>query len=163
MTDIINSVLQHRNSLYTYTKSKSRTFFRIVTGHFQNIRMYHPGSQNFDPSSPFTHTAALTVAYMAADIYLYTRFGKLKIAWTKTDFTSFTEHFFRHEFQRSLQIGHRDMLSDDESLYLRKLMRMRRIIIIPAIHFPRAYDLDRQLRCICFQLPCLDRRRMRSL
>ena len=59
-------------------------------------------------------------------------------------------------------IAQRDVFADDQAFALHELMRVRRVIIVPAVYFARADHFDRQMIRLRFQHPHLYRRRLRS-
>lgn len=45
--DVIDSVLQHRDSLYPHAKSESRKFLRIVANKMEHLGIDHAGAEDF--------------------------------------------------------------------------------------------------------------------
>ena len=107
--------------------------------------MHHPGAEVLDPAGAFADQAALAAADVTADVNLDAWFGELEIRRTETDLTALAEHPVGHELQCALQVGQRDILADDQAFRLHELMGMGRVVIIAAVDFTRADDLDRQL------------------
>src|SRR5690606_17197050 len=105
--------------------------------------MHHSSAQNFDPACFFTDVAATAAAFEAGNIHFHRWLREWEEAWAKTDFAVVAEHFLGEDGKCPFQVAHADIFSDDQSFYLRELVRMRRIIAVATIHFARADDFSR--------------------
>src|SRR4051812_41503756 len=81
MTNVFNIVFQHRNTFYAHTERKTAVFLRIITSHLQNLRMYHPGTENFQPARLLAHPTTFAAAHRAADIHLSAWLREREKAW----------------------------------------------------------------------------------
>src|SRR5437868_2736825 len=57
---IIQPILQHRDPVHTHPKRKARDFLGIISivlHEFENIRVHHPATENFNPSRLLAWTA----------------------------------------------------------------------------------------------------------
>ena len=46
-SDIVNPILQHRDSLYPHAESESRKFLRIVADKMEHLGIDHAGAEDF--------------------------------------------------------------------------------------------------------------------
>ena len=70
MTDIVNVVLEHCNSLNAHTECKAAVFLGVDATVAKNVGVNHSCAEDLDPALALTKTAALTSAHKAGDIYL---------------------------------------------------------------------------------------------
>ena len=58
-SQIVYPVLKHGGAFYAHAKGKASIFFAVDAGGFQNIRVDHATSKDFEPSGVFTDITAL--------------------------------------------------------------------------------------------------------
>ena len=162
MTNIVNAVFQQRDTLNAHAEREAADFLRIVAAHLKHARMNHAAAENFEPARLLAHPAAFAAALHAGDVNLRAWLREREEAWTKPDLRLRAEHLLHELQQRSFQIAHPDVFADDEAFDLIELERMRRIVIIAAVYFARANDLNRRFAVHRLHRPNLNRRRMRA-
>src|SRR5207247_7455644 len=94
---IIEAVLQHRNSIYAHSKRKAGNFLLIVAvvlHELEDVRIHHAAPENFNPSGLLARAArrvfmaafAAPAADEAGDEHLRARLGEREERWTKAGF-----------------------------------------------------------------------------
>src|SRR6476646_10132027 len=98
MSDIIDTVFQHRNPLWSHSESETRVFLRVIPGHLKHVWMNHTRTKNFDPACFLTNATACAATNFTRNIHFDRWFCKWEKAWSQTNFTVIAEHLFRKYF-----------------------------------------------------------------
>ena len=106
--------------------------------------MHHAAAEDLQPARALANTAALAAAGHTADVNLRRWLREREIAWAQTDLHILAKHFTRKRQEHALEIGHRDVLVDQEPFDLVEHRAVGRVVVA-AIHTARCDDLDRQL------------------
>ena len=69
MTDVVDVVLQHGDTLHAHTEGKAAVHGGVDAAHLQHVGMHHARAQDLDPALVLAQTAALATADEAGDIY----------------------------------------------------------------------------------------------
>ena len=64
-SQILNTKLQHSDTLNSHTKRKSRIDFRVDAVGLQDIRVNHSATHNLQPTGTLTYRATLATAEVA--------------------------------------------------------------------------------------------------
>src|SRR5205085_3109918 len=142
---IVNVVLQHGVTIDAAAKRKAAVFFRVVIDESVKVRVNHAGAHHFDPSRAFANAAAGSIAEHTRDVDFCSGFDKRKEARPQARFGLLAEESFMKAFQRSLQIGERDALIDDQTFDLMEHRRVSRIERIASEYASRTDDANRRL------------------
>src|SRR5437868_5771199 len=73
--DVVDLILQHRNPLDAHAEREPAYFLGVVTDGFEDIRVDHSRTENFDPARALADAAVAALAGTAktADVHLGTR------------------------------------------------------------------------------------------
>ena len=102
VTNVIDSVLQHCDSLYTHTYRKTGILVGVDTASLMYVRMGHAAAQNFNPAAAFADRTALAAAFETRNIHFRTRLGEREVTRTELGSCLRTKELFRHMVKRPL-------------------------------------------------------------
>ncbi|CDN46047.1 hypothetical protein BN871_KF_00060 [Paenibacillus sp. P22] len=105
--------------------------------------MHHAAAENLEPARLLAHPAAAAAALRAGHVDLGARLGEREEARAQSDAGLTAEHFLHELEQRSLEIAHADAFGDDKAFDLVELEAVRRIVVVAAVYFAGADDLER--------------------
>ena len=136
-----------RNTLYTHAKCKSAVLLSDRSRPFQ-ARAGAPCRSREFPAIRFAYTSRqpATAALRASHVHFGAWLREREEAWTQTNLRLAAEHLLYELQERSLQIAHSDVRSNDQPFNLIELEGMRRIVIIAAVYFTWANDFYRLCR-----------------
>ena len=66
--DVVDAVLEHRDTVDTDTECQTRIYITVNTAALKYLLVYDTGTEDLDPACALTELATLAVALEAADI-----------------------------------------------------------------------------------------------
>src|SRR5215467_1074606 len=142
--NVIHAVLQQGEAVDAHAKGESGDSFGVVAAvlhKFENIRIHHAATQNFDPSGLLARTAGVGTPLAAAPadeaghVELRARLGERKKRRTEERSHARTEQGLHGMIERALQIAKSNVGVDRQALDLMEHGRMAGIGRIVAMHF----------------------------
>lgn len=94
--DVGNLVSQHRDTFRSHPESKAGVFAGIVTSILENLRVDHPGAQDFNPVA------------VPVDRHVYTRLNEREEVTSESDFAVNTENSSSKLVKRTFEISERN-------------------------------------------------------
>src|SRR5678815_235068 len=105
---------EDRDALDPQSPGKAGDLFGIVANRLEDGRVHHAATAELDPPGFLAHLTAGAVALPAADVDFGARLGVRKKARADPDARVGREHLTYERVQCALEVGHRDVWSDDE-------------------------------------------------
>lgn len=130
VSDIIDPILDHHETIESESEGKSGIFFRIDTSLPEDIRMHESSTEELYPSAFFTDFTSGSITERTREIHFDSRFDEWEISRSHTDGNFSTEDIREHGAKRVFEIGESDMFIDDHSFHLIECIFMGRIDIL---------------------------------
>ena len=141
--DVVDAVLQHRDTVDTDTECQARIYITVDTAAFKYLLVYDTGTEDLDPACSLTELAALTMALEAADVDLDRRLCEREVRRAETGLRLLIEDLLYKFIEHALQVAECDALINDETFHLGEHRRMRRVIV-GTEYLTGRDDLDRR-------------------
>ena len=77
--DVIDAVLEHRDTVDTDTESQTTVDIAVDTTALEDFLVYDTCAENFDPAGALAELAALAAALEAADVDFYRRLSEREV------------------------------------------------------------------------------------
>lgn len=133
------------NTIYSYSKGKTRIFFVIYPASLKYSWMYHSGSKEFYPTSCATHRTffsfylSSSTTDLATHIYLSAWLGKWEDTRTESQLCFFSEKLFHNRIKRPFKISKCHSFSHNQSLELIKITGMSCVFLFVPEYSSRNY------------------------
>src|SRR6266496_488077 len=170
---IVQTILQHGDTVHTHAESEARNFLGIVTvvlHELGDIGIDHAAAEDFERSRLLAGTARLLLCSTTAlatpatnetrDEHLRAWFGERKERWAETGLHVGAEQRFHRVVERTFQIAEGDVRVNGEALDLMEHRRMAGVGRIVAMHLARNDDANWRLQLL--HSANLHRRSMRA-
>ena len=115
MTDIVNVVLEHCNSLNAHTERKPAVFIGIDSAVAKHVGVNHSRTEDLYPALALAKTAALTSTHKAGDIYLSRGLCEGEVVGTEADACVLAEFCFSKGLKHTLEVAHGDAMDATHS------------------------------------------------
>src|SRR5574344_1147167 len=97
VTEVIDLPFEHSDALKSHSECESAVFLRVYAAGFEDVRVNHTGTENFEPT--------VAVAYVATYVNFGRRFGEREVTWPHTYLSIRAEHFTGKEEKRLLEVS----------------------------------------------------------
>lgn len=103
--DVVDPVFKHGDPFDSHSQGIAGVNPAVDAAQIEDIRVYHPATENLYPPGMFADIASVPTADMARDIHLGARFGEREIRRPQADLRIGPKHFFGEEEQHLFQVG----------------------------------------------------------
>ena len=128
-SDIVDTVLQHRDPLNTDTECDAGVDVRVNSAVLQNLGMDHAAAEHFNPAGMLAQAAALSAAFKAADVHFNARFREGEIAGTEPCTHVRVKDLLHKLIQHALQVTQGNALVHHKAFHLVEHGRMGRVAV----------------------------------
>src|SRR4051812_22261717 len=123
MADVGDAVAHHRDALDAHPEGEAGPLLGVDAARFEDHGMNHSAAEDLDPTRVLANVASCTrsvllLAERAADVDLRAGLDEREVAWTKADRRARAVEAHRELREDAAEIGHGDVLVDQERLEL---------------------------------------------
>src|SRR5579875_3472453 len=118
LLQIVDAVLQHRQTVHAKSERKTRVAPRLVMGEIVDCRVDHACAKHFNPAGMLAGPAALSRANVTGGVEFGRGFREREVAWTQAHARLWAEKFLRKVFNGAFEIAKGNVRVDGQAFEL---------------------------------------------
>ena len=145
MTDVVNVVFEHSDTLNAHTEGKSTVNLGVYAAIAEHVGVNHTCAEDLDPALALAKTAALTSAHKAGDVDLSRGLREWEVVRTEADSCVLAEFLSCKGLKHTLKVAHSNALVNNKSLYLMEKGRVSSVNSVRTVNASGRDDSYRRL------------------